>query len=231
MTVRRVKGQAKGGGLIVCESDIAAGVAHLRRRCPGMAQAFELVGHPPLRRWSPGFEGLVRIVVGQQLSTASAKAIFERLTLAVVPLRPETMLIAEHGVLRAAGLSAAKIATVRAVAAAGIDFEALANASADDVRLLLTAVRGIGPWTADIYLMFCRGDGDAFASGDLALQIGAQRLLGLDARPTSDELLVIAERWRPWRAVAARTLWAFYGHMKAGDVTRARQTGLTGKGI
>lgn len=210
----RIRARANTAAVIVTEADIAAGVARLRRLCPGMAMAFKMVGHPPLRRWSPGFDGLVRIIVGQQLSTASANAIFGRLALAVAPLTPERLLATEETALRAAGLSAGKIATLRAVAAAGIDFESLPGVSAEDVRAMLTAVRGVGPWTADIYLMFCRGDADAFAAGDLALQIGAQHLLGLEARPTANDLMVIAERWRPYRAVAARMLWAYYGHRK-----------------
>ena len=210
--------------IIASEADIVRAVGSLRRKCPGMAAAYRLVGHPPLRRWSAGFDGLVRIIVGQQLSTASANAIFGRLAQAVVPLSAEGLMAADDAVLRAAGLSAGKVATLRAVAMAVIerrvDFDALAVAEADEVRGCLTAVRGVGPWTADIYLMFCRGDADAFAPGDLALQIGAQRLLALDGRPGADALLELAERWRPWRAVAARMLWAYYGHVKAADVKR-----------
>lgn len=199
--------------------DMTAGVVRLKRVCAGMAAAHALVGDPPLRRWSPGFEGLVRIVVGQQLSTASANAIHGRLVLAVVPLTAEMLLAADPAILKSAGLSAAKIATLRALARAVVDrqldFDALALATPDAVREQLTAVRGIGPWTSDIYLMFCRGDGDAFAPGDLALQIAAQRLLKLNERPTPAELLAIAERWRPWRGIAARMLWAYYGHVKS----------------
>lgn len=230
MAARPARSKPAIATLIACEADIAAGVAHLRRRCPGMAAAFKLVGQPPLRRWSPGFDGLVRIIAGQQLSTASANAIFGRLALAVVPLTPQGLLAAEDGVLRAAGLSAGKIATLRA-AAAEIDFDGLTGVRAEDVRARLMAVRGIGPWTADIYLMFCCGDGDAFAAGDLALQIGAQRLFALDARPTAEELAAIAERWHPWRAVAARMLWAYYGHLKAAGATRTGKEAVSGDGF
>ncbi len=227
MARRGVRGKVPIVSVIACEADIAAGVARLRRACPGMAAAFKLVGHPPLRRWSPGFDGLVRIIVGQQLSTASANAIFGRLVVAVAPMEPDVLLAADDGALKGAGLSAAKIATLRALAQAvveaRVDFAGMAGAQEDEVRGQLTAVRGIGPWTADIYLMFCRGDADAFAAGDLALQIGAQRLLGLAVRPTPDELLAIAEVWRPWRAVAARMLWAYYGHVKVAEVKRMRR--------
>lgn len=226
MARRGVRDKVPVVSVIACEADIAAGVARLRQVCPGMAAAFTLVGHPPLRRWSSGFEGLVRIIVGQQLSTSSANAIHGRLLGVVVPMDPAALLAADDAALKGAGLSAAKIATLRALALAvvegRVDFAGMAAAGEGEVRSQLTAVRGIGPWTADIYLMFCRGDADAFAAGDLALQIGAQRLLSLDVRPNPNELLEIAEVWRPWRAVAARMLWAYYGHVKALDLKRAR---------
>ena len=226
MARQGVRGEVRVLSVIACEADIAAGVAQLVWLCPGMASAFALVGQPPLRRWTSGFEGLARIIVGQQLSTASASAIFGRLMVAVAPMEPAVLLAADDGVLKGAGLSAAKIATLRALAQAvcdgRVDFSALASAREDEVRGQLTQVRGIGPWTADIYLMFCCGHADAFAAGDLALQIGAQRLLGLHARPTAAELLEIAEVWRPWRAVAAQMLWAYYGHAKVEDTKRAR---------
>jgi DNA-3-methyladenine glycosylase II len=194
--------------------DIQTGTRALKRLCPAMARLHKLTGDPPLRRWSPGFDGLTRIIVGQQLSIASANAIHTRLTLAVTPLTPETLLAASPETLRTAGLSAAKIATLRALASAIVDttinLPALADMHADDVRARLTAVRGIGPWTVDIYLLFGRGDADAFAPGDLALQIAVQRACDLDHRPTPAELAQIALRWQPWRGIAARLLWAYY---------------------
>lgn len=194
--------------------EIQMGTRALKRQCPTMARIHKLTGDPPLRRWSPGFDGLTRIVVGQQLSIASANAILTRLTLAITPLTPETLLATSPETLRAAGLSAAKIATLRALATAisdtTINLAALADMPADEVRERLTVVRGIGPWTVDIYLLFGRGDANAFAPGDLALQIAAQHAFDLDARPTAAELSRLAERWQPWRGVAARLLWAYY---------------------
>ena len=123
--------------------------------------------------------------------------------------------------MKGAGLSAAKIATLRALAQAvveaRVDFAGMAGAQEDEVRGQLTAVRGIGPWTADIYLMFCRGDADAFAAGDLALQEAVRMAFKLDKRPNAQELLTIAERWRPWRGVAARLLWGYYKVAKQRD--------------
>jgi DNA-3-methyladenine glycosylase II len=206
-------------GTIGDEADISAGVRALTRVCPHMKAAVALSGHPPLRRWSPAFDGLARIVVGQQLSIASAAAILGRLTQAVAPLDALNLLAATDETLRAAGLSSGKIATLRAVATAvvsgALDFDHIQRADAATVREHLTAIRGIGPWTADIYLLFCRGDADAFAPGDLALQIAAQQLMDLPARPTADQLTTLAERWRPWRGIAARLLWAHYGALKA----------------
>ena len=204
--------------ILESDADIKAGVRALKRACPHLTRAHGLTGDPPLRRWSPTFDGLVRIVVGQQLSTSSANAIQGRLAIAVDPLDAPNLLAASDEVLRGAGLSAGKVATLRAVALAvedrRLDFNKLMTGRPEDMREQLTAIRGVGPWTADIYFMFCRGDADGFAPGDLALQIGAQRLLGLDVRPGALELEVIAERWRPWRGVAARMLWAYYADDK-----------------
>lgn len=203
--------------IIEAEADIAEGVAALRRACPVMSKVHDAAGHPPLRRREAGFEGLARIIVGQQLSVASAAAIWARTFAAVQPFTPERLLSLSDAELGKAGLSRPKIRTLRAVSQAcvdGLDLVALAEASDEDVHARLTEVNGIGPWTADIYLMFCLGRADAWASGDLALQIAAQQAFGLEERPTRDELQALAERWRPWRGVAARLLWAFYAVAK-----------------
>jgi DNA-3-methyladenine glycosylase II len=204
--------------------DIKLATRALKRLCPTMARIHKLTGDPPLRRWSPGFDGLARIIIGQQLSIASATAIFTRLTLAVTPLTAETLLAASPETLRATGLSAAKTATLRALAAAIVDatinLPALATLPASEVRERLAAVRGIGPWTVDIYLLFGRGDADAFAPGDLALQIAAQHAFDLDARPSSAQLAQIAQTWQPWRGIAARLLWAYYPLVQSSRATK-----------
>ena len=162
---------------------------------------------------------MARIIVGQQLSIASANAIYTRLQSAVSPLTADGIEAATDDTLAAAGLSRGKIATLRALATAAnegrISFGELAVLPAERVHAQLTSVRGIGPWTADIYLMFCRNDADAFAAGDLALQLAAQALLDLSTRPTAEELALIARRWCPHRALAASLLWSYYGHLKA----------------
>ena len=198
-------------------ADIRSGAKALRRVCPVMRRVHDLTGDPPLRRNAPGFEGLARVVVGQQLSIASAAAIWNRTALAVQPFDARTFLLQDDATLRAAGLSRGKVRTLRAAAEAvtsgaldlgvGVPDEALREA--------LIRVSGIGPWTADIYTLFCLGRADGFAAGDLALQIAAERAFALDARPDARMLLEIAERWRPWRGVAAHLLWAFYARSRA----------------
>jgi DNA-3-methyladenine glycosylase II len=204
--------------IIDSEEDIRAGVRALRRKCTTMRHVHDTAGDPPLRRRPAGFEGLARIVVGQQLSVASAAAIWERTAAACRPFEPATLLAVTDKALAGAGLSRPKVRTLRAVAAAcadGLDLEALAHASDEEVHGALTAVVGIGPWTADIYIMFCLGRADGWAPGDLALQVAAQQALALAERPGKDEMLALAERWRPWRGVAARLLWAYYAAVKA----------------
>jgi DNA-3-methyladenine glycosylase II len=203
--------------IIENEVDIRAGVKALRRRCAVMRRVHDLAGDPPLRRPAGGFEGLAKIVVGQQLSVASAAAIWGRLQPLAVPFTADRIGRLDDDALKAAGLSRPKIATLRALTAAvagGLSLEALATA---DERVLmdeLTAIRGIGPWTAEIYAMFCLGRADAFAAGDLALQVAAQMAFELEQRPKPAELTALAERWRPWRGVAARLLWAYYKVVK-----------------
>lgn len=204
--------------IIMSEADIADGVRALQRLCPHMKLIAARVGQPPLRRYPPDLRGLARIIVGQQLSTASAEAIWKRTETLVGPFTARRLLAHDETSLRSAGLSAAKIRTLHALARAaadGLDVADLVHASDDDVRASLTAVHGIGPWTADIFLLFCLGRADAWASGDLALQLAARDVLGLKERPAASELDVHAERWRPWRGVAARLLWADYGLRKA----------------
>jgi DNA-3-methyladenine glycosylase II len=198
---------------IETEADVARGIKALRRSCVHLRRAHELAGNPPLRRFAPGLQGLARIVVGQQLSVASAEAIWRRTSLAVVPFTPAALRAADEASLRAAGLSQPKVRTLKALAVAleeGFDLARLAEQPDAQVREALTALPGIGPWSADMYLLFCLGRRDAWAPGDLALQVATQLVLQLDARPAPAELAVIAERWRPWRAVAARLLWSYY---------------------
>ncbi len=199
--------------IVLDDAQMRKGIRALRRTCPHMRLVHDHAGDPPVRQHVPGFEGLARIVVGQQLSLASAQAIWGRMQRAVQPMTPRAFLKLSDAELRAAGLSAGKVKTLRALSDAmvgGLDLDRLARAPETEVHETLTALPGIGPWSADIYLLFCLGRADAFAAGDLALQIAARAALGLEARPSRDELFAIAERWRPWRGVAAHLLWAYY---------------------
>ena len=197
------------------DSDLAQAVTALARQCDHMREIHAHHGLPPLRDFNADFSGLAKIVVGQQLSTASANAIWGRLSAAIQPFASETLLALSDADLASLGLSRGKIRTLKAVAAAvssgALNFARLNRRSDAAIHETLTSLHGIGPWTADIYLLFALRRTDAFAAGDLALQIAAQGLLGLDQRPTAAQLNEIAERWRPFRAVAARLLWSHYG--------------------
>lgn len=196
------------------EASLKAGLAELVRLDPIMARLVEDGAEPVLRKRQPGYEGLAWIVTGQQVSTASAAAIWGRVRKALSPLTPARILAAADEELQAPGLSMPKIRTLRAAASAVVEghlpLDALANLPADEAHACLTAVRGIGPWTADIYLLFCLGHPDAFPAGDLAVQEAARLAYGLPERPDPKALAKLAERWRPWRGVAAKVLWAYY---------------------
>lgn len=206
--------------LICSDRDIRAGVRVLRRRCHVMRQIHDRAGDPPVRRYRADFSGLARIIVGQQLSIASAAAIWGRLEQCVPDVTAEQIARMRPARLAAAGLSAAKIKTLKALAAAvraadaPLRLEALGSKGDEAVRDVLTRVHGIGPWTADIYIMFCLGRADAWAAGDLALQVGVARAMGLGERLPAHEVLAIAERWRPWRGVAARLIWSDYANLR-----------------
>ena len=203
----------KPARIIETDADLREGIRALRRKCPHLRRVHDRAGDPPLRRHAPGFEGLARIIVGQQLSIASAEAIWARVRATVQPMGAKAFLARSDDELRQAGLSRGKVKTLRAMSEAieaGLDLTQLAAAPEEVVHETLTALPGIGPWSADIFLLFCLGRADAFAAGDLALQTAAANALALKERPSRDELLAIAERWRPWRGVAAHMLWAYY---------------------
>ena len=195
------------------QADVDAAVAALVAQASELAPVLAAAGTPPLRRRPAGFSGLAAIVTSQQVSTASAAAIWGRLAAAFDPFEAAKIKRARATTLARIGLSQPKIRTIKALASAvadGLDLEALAELPADDAHLALTALHGIGPWTADIYLLFCLGHSDAWPAGDLALQEAARIAFALPARPTAKEMVPIAEGWRPWRGAAAHLLWAYY---------------------
>ncbi len=178
---------------------------------------------PALRRREPGFEGLASIIVAQQVSTASANAIFSRLKARLGPLEAAALLATEDAELKLCGLSAPKLRTLRAIAVAivdgTLDLATLAVTEAEAAHQALIAIKGIGPWTADVFLLFCLGHADAWPAGDLALQEAARLALNLPARPTTKELMTLGERWRPLRGVAAHCLWSYYGSARQRTTT------------
>jgi DNA-3-methyladenine glycosylase II len=199
--------------------DVAEGAAWLARAEPRFAQALELTGPLPLRRRADGFETLFSAIVSQQVSTAAATAIWNRLA-ALGATSPEGVVAASDEALRLAGLSRQKIAYGRAIAASGLDFAGLRQMPDEAVVAELTRIKGIGVWTAEIYAMFSLGRPDVFAPGDLALQDAARRLFELEARPTEKVLREVSLAWSPWRAVAARLLWAYYRAIRGREGVR-----------
>jgi len=196
------------------EADLDTALAALARAEPRFAALIEAAGRPPLRRRADGFAGLAAIVVAQQLSTASANAIWGRLSAAFDPLDPAAIRRARPARLGRLGLSAPKIRALKAIARAvdrdELPLAALGELAAEEAHAALTAVHGIGPWTADIYLLSCLGHADAWPAGDLALQEAARVAFALPARPSVKQMTALADPWRPWRAVAARVLWTYY---------------------
>lgn len=203
------------GEAITDQASLARAASRLLAQDPHLiGKLVALGGPPPLRLRPPGVAGLAAIIVSQQVSVASADAIFGRLCAALDPLDAPTLRAADEATLKSCGLSGPKIRALRALGEAvgegALKLEALGALDAAAAHGALVAIKGVGPWTADIFLLFCLGHADAFPSGDLALQEAAKLALGLKTRPDARRLEKLAERWRPYRGVAARMLWAYY---------------------
>lgn len=207
---------------ILTLDDISQGLEALIRLDPRLSAVIERAGAVPLRLSEPGFASLVAIVVSQQVSRASADAILGRFTRLLDPLTPRAVLDAPEDVFREAGLSRPKQRTVLALAQAveeGLDLVALAGLDGERATRALTAVSGIGPWTAEVYLLFAAGHPDIFPAKDVALQSAVGHALGIDPRPGEKALAALAESWSPWRGVASRLFWAYYREMRGKDAT------------
>jgi len=200
------------------QADLENAIRVLVKQDPRLKPVFELTGMPTLRRREAGYAGLAAIICGQQLSTASAAAIWGRLTAAFDPFHHDTLRKARADRLGRLGLSSAKIKTLKAlareIASERLNLDVLANEDADTAHATLTALHGIGPWTADVYLLFCLGHGDAWPAGDLAVQEAVKIGLGLKTRPTAKQMTPLAEPWRPLRGAAAHLWWAYYRAVK-----------------
>ncbi len=197
------------GRIITGDACVAEGAAWLAAKDPRFATALQLTGPLPLRRKADGFAALLSAIVSQQVSLASAAAIWGRMKEAQLT-DPRQVITSSDAQLRAVGLSRQKVKYARALAEAGIDFNALRGTPTDDVVRTLIQVQGIGAWTAEIYAMFSLGRADVFAPGDLALQEAARILFELPDRPKERELRKMAAGWSPWRSVAARLLFSYY---------------------
>ena len=195
--------------IIVTHADVEQGAEALADMCPRMAEARALVGPLPLRRKPEGFAQLLSAIVSQQVSVASASAIWARMEAASLTT-PDAVMQADDETLRAVGLSRQKMTYSKALAAAEIDFDSLGEMPSERVIARLVEVPGVGSWTAEIYAMFSLGRADVFAHGDLALQEAARMLYDLPERPKERQMRDMARAWRPWRSVAARILWAYY---------------------
>ncbi|MFZ1109105.1 MAG: DNA-3-methyladenine glycosylase 2 family protein [Rhodomicrobium sp.] len=198
------------------DEDLAWHVAKLAKAHPVFAPLRKEAGVIPVRWLDRGFKGLVWVVAGQQISVAAGRAIFGRLEAALGEITAETLAAASDEVLRAAGFSAPKMRTLRALQEAALDFDALEEKSAEEAILSLCAIKGVGPWTAEVYLLFAAGHPDIFPAADLALQESARIAFALDARPSARDLRAMSEAWAPWRSAAARLLWAHYRVRKGG---------------
>ncbi len=205
---------------IASDEDVSAGLDELARLDPRLVAVIATAGPVPLRRRTPGFAGLARVIVAQQVSAAAATSIWARVE-ARLGAEPSAEAIAaqDDEALRGAGLSIAKVRTLRAVSAAcaaGLDLGEIANRPADAAIEELTRIKGIGPWTAEVFLLFAAGHPDVWPGGDLALRAAVGDAFGHAGRPSDGETRAIAEAWRPWRSVAARLFWAYYAARRDG---------------
>src|SRR2546421_824197 len=196
------------------QTDLEEAIHALVKQDPRLRPVFEIAGMPALRRREPGYAGLAAIVCGQQLSTASAAAIWARLSAAFDPFHHDTLRKARADRLGRLGLSAAKIKTLknlaREIASERLNLDVLANEDADAAHNTLISLHGVGPWTGAIYLLFCLGHGDAWPAGDLAVQEAVKIGLGLKTRPSAKQMVPLAEPWRPMRGAAAHLWWSYY---------------------
>jgi DNA-3-methyladenine glycosylase II len=200
---------------------LARGVRALSKIDEDLARVVAAHGAPPMWEREPGFAALVLTILEQKISLDSARAVFGRLLALAPRLTPESLLALGESALRRIGFSRQKAlyceSAARSIVEGHLDLRALESLDDDAARAALVALKGVGPWTAEVYLLRCLGRPDAWPSGDLALQLAAREVKRLASRPTPSELDALAEAWRPWRSVAARILWSHY-------LNRARRT-------
>lgn len=197
------------------------GIEELTKRDRDLAKIIDLYGYPPQWQREPGFATLVRIILEQQVSYASAQAAFKRLNAAVDHLSPVSFLALDDLDLKTIGFSRQKTNYGRILAQAVIDctldLAGLEKLSDSEIRQKLTAIKGIGNWTVDIYLMMALQRQDVFPSRDLAVAIAMQEIKNLPTRPPAVELETIAQTWKPYRAIATKILWHYYLNRKSSN--------------
>lgn len=199
---------------ILTTASFSESITYLSSKDRDLCHVIDCYGEPPLRFRDPGFPALVRIILEQQVSLASAKAAFDRLVNALDSLQPSSFLTLNDNELRAIGFSRQKARYCRslaeAVLAEELDLASLEILSDTNVRDELTNMIGIGPWTADIYLITSLRRPDVWPPGDIALMTSYQRLTHLENLPDTTQMKEISDHWRPWRTVAACILWHYY---------------------
>jgi DNA-3-methyladenine glycosylase II len=196
------------------ESTLADAAEQLARRDKDLASILERFGPPPLWARKPGFSTLVKIILEQQVSLASAASIFARLEKNIVPLRPARMIELGEAHLKSQGLTRQKTSYCLHLAQSlhdkRLNLSRFGRMSDQEVKAVLMEVKGIGSWSADVYLLMALGRADIWPATDLALAVSITKLKGLNTRPNPIQLSEMAEAWRPFRSVAARMLWQFY---------------------
>lgn len=196
------------------EKDLTTALTLLSEKDKPLAAAFQKYGTPPLRKKISGFPGLAQLLVSQQVSTAAAATIFSRFEEAMGDLVPQNLLALDEATLSGVGLSRPKQRYLRILAesilSGELDLKKLDRADNETVYQTLVAITGIGPWTAQCYLLFVLRRADMFPAGDLALQHGVRIMYGMDDKPSAEALADFAQRWQPYRGAAARLLWSFY---------------------
>ncbi|PJI39706.1 MAG: DNA-3-methyladenine glycosidase [Rhizobium sp.] len=214
--------------IITTADDVALGLSELVAIDPRLEPLARRLAPLPLRLADPGFAGLAHIVVSQMVSRASAEAIWARIRAAAgeVP-SAEAYLALDADVVSGLGLSRAKASTLelaaRAVASGALDLSAISRLDGAEAIARLTALKGIGLWTSEVYLMFCGGHPDIFPAGDVALRAAVGDVFGHEVRPDIRQVVRIAEAWRPWRSVAARLFWAHYAARTGREAVPAAQ--------
>lgn len=218
-------GSSGGWGLrlIESDSDIQDGLAALAGVDARLALMIELSGPVPLRRRPPGYGALAEIIVSQMVSKASAAALWRKLEERIGEVKPQTVLAMDEETGKAAGLSRAKAETLKRIAESvssqSLDLDSICSLPAEIAIKQLTGIKGVGPWTAEVYLLFCAGHPDIFPAGDVALQSAAAHAFELEKRPDIKNLRALVAPFSPWRGVAARLFWAYYATHMNRDAT------------